>query len=317
MYLLETLHMALSSTIDFFATMGQLFEALEANSVEQAILFSYERMNDTEAANIAQGISANRLLRRLELYNFGWGMSLNGVQTIGNALGSSSALMSVKISASKIGSLGAEAIAIGLASNSCLEELVLFNCGISELGARAFAAALVHNTTLRVLDLGRNSIGDLGACALADTLATNSALTELSLGGNTIANMGGNALANALKSKNTTLCALQMEGNYIQNEARLIFAEAVRENTILSLLNISPHHWALGMDHVKVLIEMGTAIRDTRRKHMMVLDGMSLCNVWKELGLPMRCRMWTNTQIIGMWYQREKMEAFGMGLHCR
>ncbi|KAF9569199.1 hypothetical protein EC968_002670 [Mortierella alpina] len=134
-----------------------------------------------------------------------WGNStrVDGAQALAEALKTNSALTSLNLYNSWIGSDGATALAEVLKTNSALTSLNLYSNAIGDDGAKALAEALTTNSALTYLNLRQNSIGSEGAKALAKALKTNSALTTLKLEGNSIGDDGAKALAEARKTNST------------------------------------------------------------------------------------------------------------------
>ncbi|KAJ4457332.1 putative NOD3 protein [Paratrimastix pyriformis] len=115
------------------------------------LLLSDNRIADSGALAMAEGLEANSTLREL------W---LDGAQ---------------------ITDASAGILARALAVNNALRELVLDGNQIGDEGAVAFGRLLAHNGILRNLWLCRNQIGDEGATALADGLKINTTMTQLHL----------------------------------------------------------------------------------------------------------------------------------------
>jgi len=105
-------------------------------------------------------------------------------------------------------------------------------------GAQALGSGIKKNHTLELLCLAAQRIGPQGAMALADgIIGCGTSLQILDLSCNPIEDIGGEALGNALKS-GLQLRQVILRRCKLGNKSMFAFAEALKENESLQLLNL-------------------------------------------------------------------------------
>jgi Ran GTPase-activating protein (RanGAP) involved in mRNA processing and transport len=195
-------------------------------------------------------------------------LSRENVQQLTAILRQNTALESLDLVASGLGSAGLAEIApvlyrntsiksLGLRSNglhdiesaNVLRELIRRNKTITSLciahnsfgeslaAIRSITEGVRSNTTLQQLDLGYCSLGDRGISVLANALAirNTSTLLELNLCSNEITSAGVRALFEESMGALKTLTKLCLNSNRIRSEGAKILADALGRNAMPSL----------------------------------------------------------------------------------
>lgn len=135
-----------------------------------------------------------------------------------------------------------------LGKNTSLRYLDLCNCGLEDDVGLLIGQVLRTNSTLQRLDLDHNKLGPQTIAAIADGIGNN-ALTQLkslSLEGNPICgtegrDISGLAAFSTLLYSNTKLLSLNFFQIGLDAEGGRLLAEAVRGNTVLRTLQLSPY----------------------------------------------------------------------------
>ena len=218
-----------------------------------------------EAAELAEGLKANRTVTDLNLH--GGGIVDAGVSAVGVALQCPGHVVAkVTLSSNGIGDAGVSALAKALVVNSTIRHLDLMHNGIGARGAGELAEALSHNTTLTslalsgnrigpegagrlgeylkstlcaiaLLEVAQNSLGAAGAAKLAAAVAANTSVTNLDLYGNSIGPEGASKLAESLKS-NSTITQLNLADNLIRAEGAARLFAALQLNRAVTRLDV-------------------------------------------------------------------------------
>ena len=152
--------------------------------------------------------------------------------------GCNKSLESVSLSTNEMGN-GEQLTEIieALSAHPQLTYLRLWRMNIETNECTALSTLLLHTTTeLYSLDLRNNDIDDVGLDTLAGAL-TNSSLSDLTLSDNqNITLRGWQSLSALLKTPNSNLVSLYLDGNSIGNEGARIFANALAANRTLKIL---------------------------------------------------------------------------------
>lgn len=147
----------------------------------------------------------------------------NGARLIANLLRNNSCIQDLRLGNNNLGTKGLKALVNEVATHPTLERLDISNNAIKYRGVALLAQALMNNTQqsqsqLRHLDITSNQIGPQGMSALAKMLILDRRLTSLRCGTNDLGPEGSDHLALVLKH-NYTLQELSMEENGIGPDA--------------------------------------------------------------------------------------------------
>jgi Ran GTPase-activating protein (RanGAP) involved in mRNA processing and transport len=132
-----------------------------------------------------------------KFFNF-YRQNTQGFQLFLNAVNSSTALVRLDLSSSKLSHAQIKMLAQALAENTSLEILDLARNNIANEGLKLIAQALSKNKTLRELNLEYNQISDKDIPSLCEALIQNKTLKELKLNGNKLGDMGAVRISQAL-----------------------------------------------------------------------------------------------------------------------
>ncbi|KAH9261920.1 hypothetical protein BASA81_000576 [Batrachochytrium salamandrivorans] len=195
-------------------------------------------------------------LSRCALHDNGalfWGLALE--QGCGN-------LVSLDLSASKIGPAGCIAIARGLSENKSLRKLDLSFNKIERRGVVNLGLALLKNPLLQELVLNGCGSGSRGACSLAAFIMHPLCkLKRLNLAFNDVGPRGGQALAVGLAS-NQSLEELVLSGNDFGDEGSAPFGVCLKQNRSLKVLVMADCDMAdLGMAGIAIGLETNTTLQ--------------------------------------------------------
>ncbi|XP_014824689.1 PREDICTED: protein NLRC3-like [Poecilia mexicana] len=215
-------------------------------------------LNDSGVQLLADSLQdANCKLSKLRLKQCG--MTTTGCQSLARGIMSNpSHLRELDLSKNKLNDEGMKLLS-GVVKNCHLETLRLSGCGLEEKGCTCVASALCSNPSyLQNLDLSRNSFSRTsvnqlfnflqhpdsklqrlwlfktnlqvdGATALASALKPDQ-LKELDLGANTIGDAGVQKLSELLKSPNSKLEALRLQGCRLTDEGCAMLASSLKTN---------------------------------------------------------------------------------------
>jgi Ran GTPase-activating protein (RanGAP) involved in mRNA processing and transport len=194
-------------------------------------------------------------------------LSRENVQQLKAVLRRNTALESLDLTMSGLGSAGLAEIAPVLYRNTSIKSLDLTNNGLHDIestnmlrelircnktitslcighnvfgrnvaAVRGIAEGMRSNTTLQQLGLSGCGLGDQGVSVLVNALAIrNTSLLELNLGGNEITSVGIHALVDDNVESMRTLTKLCLGYNSIGSEGATIMAGALGRNAIPSL----------------------------------------------------------------------------------
>lgn len=161
-----------------------------------------------------------------------------GLLALAKALGTNTAVVSLKVSGLRVTDAAAAAIATALSSGfSAVTELDLGGCRIETEGAIALARMLAVNPSLRSFGFANNYAKDEGVEAIGAALAANPWLEHLDLSSNAFGGNGTIAIANAIEG-GTPLHELDLSGNAIGDEGIVPLANAMTLNHVVAVLNL-------------------------------------------------------------------------------
>ena len=126
----------------------------------KVLVLAHNKIGDSGAIRIADGIKTHRALETLNLEDCSVGV--DGAVALGDALMQPSSLKALVLAENLIGDQGARAISEGVKTQRALETLSLEGCGIGAVGGTALASGLTANAgALKACDLWRNEqMGD-------------------------------------------------------------------------------------------------------------------------------------------------------------
>ena len=129
-------------------------------------------------------------------------------------------------------------IASYIRSNKSLKRVTLSHNALDDNAMKILCSELAHST-VKVLDLSYNDIGVNGAKYLGSVLSKkNCTIVELNLNENALCGDGVDHLARALET-NTSLKTLQLERNYLDNQATKAIGLILLKNKSLERLDVS------------------------------------------------------------------------------
>ena len=188
--------------------------------------------------------------------------------------------------------------------------------------------SLVENTTLEELVLPGIDIGDAGIYAVAIAMASPAtALRKVDLNDQHISREGYEALAHAMSANRSVmqLGVNGLRGIPAINRARRRGVRAIGRHSV-SPRGISDCVETLRRRHgdypcnIQGLETLILAIRDAPpRPHPLCVEALA-CDMWEVMGLPRACgeEGWSCGRMFHEWEcLRERLMAFGMGLHKR
>ena len=172
---------------------------------------AYNKLGDSGACEISQGLQANSTLQDLNLSSNTIGLS--GTQSIATVLCQNQSLISLNLAGNNINNDGAYEISKALQVNSTLKKLLLSNNTIEVNGTIAITNALYHNHALKDLCLKGNKILDEGAVAICECLKVNKVLESIDLSGNGITQIGAKKLSSCFEH---SLVRLTIDHEYVE-----------------------------------------------------------------------------------------------------
>ncbi|KAF9186442.1 T-complex-associated testis-expressed protein 1 [Haplosporangium sp. Z 767] len=190
--------------------LGQVFEALAANTTLTELYASGHALDESSAQHLADALQQNRTLERLNIGNDTMGTHTNVVQILAAGLAKSKGGL-IRLDLENKGLGGHEdsikALADALQTNDTLQELNLARNKLTDQDITVLCQSLAQNTTqsLQKLDLCLNSFTEQGTKSVADFLASQdqhqqSGLREIDLSDNEITEEGGMAIGRALET---------------------------------------------------------------------------------------------------------------------
>ncbi|KAF9195404.1 T-complex-associated testis-expressed protein 1 [Haplosporangium sp. Z 11] len=190
--------------------LGQVFEALAANTTLTELYASGHALDESSAQHLADALQQNRTLERLNIGNDTMGTHTNVVQILAAGLAKSKGGL-IRLDLENKGLGGHEdsikALADALQTNDTLQELNLARNKLTDQDIAVLCQSLAQNTTqsLQKLDLCLNSFTEQGTKSVADFLASQdqhqqSGLREIDLSDNEITEEGGMAIGRALET---------------------------------------------------------------------------------------------------------------------
>ncbi|KAG0248403.1 T-complex-associated testis-expressed protein 1 [Mortierella polycephala] len=190
--------------------LGQVFEALAANTTLTELYASGHALDESSAQHLADALQQNRTLERLNIGNDTMGAHTNVIQILAAGLAKSKGGL-VRLDLENKGLGGHEAsvkaLADALLTNDTLQELNLARNKLTDQDIAVLCQSLAQNTThsLQKLDLCLNSFTEQGTRSVADFLASQDqhqqgGLKEIDLSDNEITEEGGMAIGRALET---------------------------------------------------------------------------------------------------------------------
>ncbi|CAF1170409.1 unnamed protein product [Rotaria sordida] len=156
------------------------------------------------------------------------------LKVIAGALTTNTSCTSLDLRHNKITDVGTHYLAEVLSVNYTVKALLLSDNNIGDIGLGYLCDAMTDpKESLKLLYINKNGITDHGVRALAEKLKLNKSLVDLSLNYNHIGDDGVQALCNVLKSDNTTLKRLHLQGNKIQDSGVDAIIEMIQSHSAL------------------------------------------------------------------------------------
>ena len=200
-------------------------------------IWSVEPHFGSEAAEIiAEAMKYNTSVTDLRLGN---NICDGGVEQLSYMLGYNRTLKVLDLSGnSSITARGVTFLADALKTNTTLTTLILSKTNVKQKACVALSSMLAVNKTLTTLDVSCNNIGDRGVKALFKFIRKSS-LTTLSIANNIITSAGANVLAEALRD-DTTLTSIDISNNNFDTKGiRALLDSGLQYNRGLRKLSIS------------------------------------------------------------------------------
>lgn len=199
--------------------------AFMGNSRLQTLTLSKNHFTATQVATLATALEGNIGLITLLLED--------------NSLGPDSAvevarimrhtsLKKLSLCGNQIANDGAQAIADAMKSNSTLTSLNLEYNDITSPGIEHVSQALMQNITLTELSLASNCLRFGGMEYLCDALSVNQTLTSLDLDSTLIAEDDLAVLVKVLRSTNSKVATISIDGNGFGDDSIAMLADAVQ-----------------------------------------------------------------------------------------
>jgi Ran GTPase-activating protein (RanGAP) involved in mRNA processing and transport len=199
--------------------------ALMANSRLQTLCLSKNHFSADQVATIATALEGNVALLSLVFEDNGLGP--DSAVEVARIL-RRSALKTLNLAGNRILDAGAKAIADALPANSTLTSLNLEYNDITSLGVESVSQALMQNASLEELSLASNDLRFGGTEQLADALAVNQSLVTLDLDSTLIVEDDLDVLAKVLRSPNSKVTTISIDGNGFGADRVDMLEDAVR-----------------------------------------------------------------------------------------
>jgi Ran GTPase-activating protein (RanGAP) involved in mRNA processing and transport len=157
-----------------------------------------------------------------------------------------------------------------------------YDFGRNAAAVRSIADGVRSNTTLKQLDLSRCGLDDQGISVLADALANrNDSIVELDLSCNEITSVGIRALVEDSMGAMKTLTKLCLGYNFIRSEGATILADALGRNAMPSVNRLDLGWCGIDDDGVVALVsalEQNTSLQilNFQRNHFAERGFMAL-----------------------------------------
>ena len=186
-------HLEFSDTNFPISSILNCTSALEIVDISKCL-----HMSDEEAEELANGISGNQNLRKLDIsYN---DLTTSGVIHISKALQDSTGLQKFAINNCKIRNNAAQFIAAVISHQPQLIELNISWNALTGTGAIRIIQSLTYNNRLQVLKAAGCGLTEIEADELADILSDKTGLKELDLSWNELKAQGVNVVTKALSA---------------------------------------------------------------------------------------------------------------------
>jgi Ran GTPase-activating protein (RanGAP) involved in mRNA processing and transport len=199
--------------------------ALMANTRLQALCLSKNHFTADQVATLATALEGNVALLSLVLEDNGLGP--DSAVEVARIL-RRTALKTLNLAGNRILDEGAKAIADALPANSTLTSLNLEYNDITSVGVESVSQALMQNSSLEELSLASNDLRFGGMEQLADALAVNQTLVTLDLDSTLIVEADLDVLVKALRSPNSKVMTISIDGNGFAAESVEMLEKAVR-----------------------------------------------------------------------------------------
>eukprot|EP00930_Biecheleria_cincta_P047534 TRINITY_DN3296_c0_g1_i1.p1 TRINITY_DN3296_c0_g1~~TRINITY_DN3296_c0_g1_i1.p1 ORF type:complete len:1665 (-),score=322.84 TRINITY_DN3296_c0_g1_i1:163-5157(-) len=218
-----------SDELEVAHSSQELVQLLEHGA--QGVRCNFTRISQESARRIAQKLSSNCKLRRLDIcYSE---LDSEALLALASGLGAES-LQHLSLGGNKLSTTGGGSVALLVRQHKNLTHLDLELNGLGDEGCQAIAAQTLQDArcSLKLLDLSMNCIQEGGAKALAEALKGNQTLQQLDLRHNRLGAAGGQAIAAGL-AVNRFLLSINLEGNDMGPDFGVAMAAALTAGSML------------------------------------------------------------------------------------
>ena len=228
-------HLELSDTNFLISSILNCTSTLEIVDISRCL-----HVNDEEAKALADGISSNPNLRKLNIsYN---DLTTSGIIQISKVLQNSTGLQSFAINNCKIRDNATQFIAAVISHNPQLVELNVSWNALTGIGAIRIIQSLTCNNHLQVLKVAGCGLMEREADELARVLSDKTGLKELDLSWNELKAEGVNVVIKAL-SAIVSLQVLKIENCNITDKAVDVLSNNLAKHYALTELDVSHNNF--------------------------------------------------------------------------
>ena len=228
-------HLELSDTNFLISSILNCTSTLEIVDISRCL-----HVNDEEAKALADGISSNPNLRKLDIsYN---DLTTSGVIQISKALQNTTGLQSFAINNCKIRDNATQFIAAVISHNPQLVELNISWNALTAVGVIRIIQSLTYNNHLQVLKAAGCGLTEREADELAKVLSDKTGLKELDLSWNELKADGVNVVIKALSAV-VSLQVLKIDNCNIADKAVGILSNNLAKYYALTELDISHNNF--------------------------------------------------------------------------
>jgi len=206
---------------------GKIADAVKSCKSLKSLGISENNIGNYGASKIGEMLEINKTLQKLFLWDDNIGDE--GLVDLSRGVMKNSSLKKLELDGNKINMKGAEALANAISEHKTLEKLSLNNTEIDNDCAIFIGKALAKNDTLKEIYLKKNSLEPIAVWNIAEGIKNNKSLIDLEMGNNRFGSEAAAYIGNMLEFNNT-LEALGIEGNSIQTDGMIAFANGLRKN---------------------------------------------------------------------------------------
>lgn len=215
-----------------------------------------------------------------------------------SALKNKKNILKLNLSNNNLGTKGLENLVPLFAGECYVQILDVSGNHISHTGAVFIKDILTKNRSLKELNLANNEISAKGTLAISQGLANNKNLLTLNLRGNNI-KTGIDELISAIANSN--LKNLNLSGNGFENKEIYKFAECLRKNASLEILDLSWNKLSSAVEEILAAINSNIS----SSLHTLLLNNNLICNencikiaeIWKTNGMHIKRLDMSNNKI--------------------